>query len=268
MALTDFRGIEMDEIVTLRTEGYCLLRGVIPQNRVGQIRQDIDGAMEAGLKAYAERDWSAVTHMLSLAPYFADSRLLEIARTMFNHATVRISQTEFKSVPPRRNPPDWRGYHSDWPHDLTDRSHCGRVNQPFPDLVMSLTSIWMLSPFTPENGATWVVPGTHRDSRNPRGEYDGIDEHSAIAGELQVCGEAGDVILIDSRIWHSTGANQTDEIRSSVVARYSPWWLSVEYGKRNAAFVPAHIFDSLPQPVQALYAHRRAERRALQPFPR
>ena len=257
----------MDEIDRLRIEGYCLLRGVVPQDSVLKVRHDIDNSMAAGLAAFEKLGWSAITHMLSLAPFLADRRLLQIVRTMFNHATVRISQTEFKSVPSRSNPPEWRGYHTDWPHDLTDRSRCGLVNQPFPDFVMSLTSIWMLSPFTPENGATWVVPRSHRDPRNPRGEGDGIDETSSIPGELQVCGEAGDVILIDSRIWHSTGANLTDEIRTTIVARYSPWWLSVEYGKRNAAFVPAHIFDSLPQPVQALYAHRRAEKRAVQPFP-
>ena len=151
---------------------------------------------------------------------------------------------EFKSVPPFRNPPEWRNFHTDWPHDLTDRSYCGLVNQPFPDVIMSITSIWMLYPFTPENGATWVVPRTHRDPRNPRGEEDGIDGMSSNPHEEQVCGDAGDVILIDSRIWHSAGANSTDEIRTSVVARYSPWWLSVDYGKRNCAFVPAHIFDA------------------------
>lgn len=253
----------MEEITQLRLEGYCLLKGVIPHDKVGQISLDIDGARSAGMEAYEKLDWSAVTHMQSLAPYFAEPRLLEIARTAFNHAKVRISQTEFKSVPPRSNPPAWRNFHTDWPHDLTDRSYCGLVNQPFPDVVMSLTSIWMLSDFTPENGATWVVPRTHRDPRNPRGQDDGIDGLGPIPHEEQVCGDAGDVLLIDSRVWHSVGPNQTDEIRSCVVARYSPWWLSVDYGKRNCAFVPAHIFDAFPEGVQELYAHRRVKNEPL-----
>ena len=148
----------MDEIAGLRMEGYCILRGVVPRDSVQKVRHDIDRSMKAGLEAYEKRGWSAVTHMLSLAPYLADSRLLEIVRTMFNDVNVRISQTEFKSVPPRSHPREWRGFHTDWPHDLTDRSLCGRVNQPFANIVMSLTSIWMLAPFTCENGATWIVP--------------------------------------------------------------------------------------------------------------
>ena len=99
----------MEEITQLRRDGFCLLKGVIPESEISSIRCDIDEAREAGLKAYNELDWSAVTHMLSLAPYFANARLLSILRTMFNHATVRISQTEFKSVPPRSDPPEWRG---------------------------------------------------------------------------------------------------------------------------------------------------------------
>ncbi|MYJ78219.1 MAG: phytanoyl-CoA dioxygenase family protein, partial [Caldilineaceae bacterium SB0670_bin_27] len=87
----------------------------------------------------------------------------------------------------------------------------------------------------------------------------GIDGRSSIPHEQQICGDAGDGILIDSRIWHSAGANSTDDIRTSVVARYSPWWLSVDYGKRNCAFIPAHIFDKLPEPVQELYSHRRVK---------
>ena len=248
-----------DQIAQLQKEGYCLVRDVIPACKVQEVRRDIDDAEEAGKRAYEDLNWSHVNHMLSLAPYLADPRLLDIVRSMFNHSNVRISQTEFKSVQPRSNGHSWRGYHTDWPHDLTDLSRCGRVNQPFPDMIMSLTTIWMLSTFTPESGASWVVPGTHRDLRNPRGEDDGIDQFSSIPNEIQVCGDAGDVLMIDSRIWHSRGANTTDEIRTSIVARYSPWWLSVDQGNRNRAFLPVHIFDALPEAVQALYAHRRGK---------
>ena len=34
---------------------------------------------------------------------------------------MRIAQTEFKTQVPNREDLDWRGFHSDWPHDLTDR---------------------------------------------------------------------------------------------------------------------------------------------------
>ena len=72
-----------------------------------------------------------------------------------------------------------RGYHSDWPHDLAslvnvsyspdDRfgdsgsgtaaerrqyHHCGAVAQPFPDVTMCLSTIWLLSRCGPDSGGT------------------------------------------------------------------------------------------------------------------
>ncbi len=82
---------------------------------------------------------------------------------------------------------------------------------------------------------------------------------SPIPHEEQVCGDAGDVLVVDSRVRRSAGPIQTDEIRSCVAARYSPRWLSGDYGKRNCAFVPAHIFCAFAEGVQARYAQRRSK---------
>ena len=51
---------------------------------------------------------------------------------------------------------------------------------------MALSTVWYFTDVGPLNGSTWVVPGSHRDLRNPRGADDDVDEHSPIAGEIQV----------------------------------------------------------------------------------
>ena len=38
---------------------------------------------------------------------------------------------------------------------------------------MCLVMIWYLTDVDADSGATWVVPGSHRDARNPRGPGDG-----------------------------------------------------------------------------------------------
>ena len=116
------------------------------------------------------------------AQYLAAPRVLQVARAILD-PHIRIMQTEVnKSSRPtekliseeqlRR-----RGWHSDWPHDLTAYGpndeqpwkHCGAVAQPFPDVCMALSTVWYLGPedVTPFNGGTWVVPGSHKDPRNP-----------------------------------------------------------------------------------------------------
>jgi hypothetical protein len=43
--------------------------------------------------------------------------------------------------------------------------------------------------------------------------------------------KAGSVLVQDSRLWHTGGVNTSDAVRTSVVVRYAPWWLSVEFGR-------------------------------------
>lgn len=101
--------------------------------------------------------------------YLVEPRMLRVAKTMLD-THLRIAQTEVnKSRAPDPNQGQFsaeqlqrRGWHSDWPHDLTAYGptsqrpwmHCGAVAQPFPDVCMALSTVWYLGPedITPFNG--------------------------------------------------------------------------------------------------------------------
>ena len=117
----------------------------------------------------------------------------------------------------RRGNPRGR-WHADWPFNQINASH---VLAPYPDAVMHLTTLWMLSPFTHENGGTLIVPGSHRWSNNPTGNID-VDPLEPYSTEMNATGPAGSVLVLDSRIWHATAPNQSQEDRVSVVVRYAP----------------------------------------------
>lgn len=74
--------------------------------------------------------------------------------------------------------------------------------------------IWMLVDFTRENGATRVVPGSHRLGEYPR---EGSWKESEVQ---QACAPAGTALLIDGRIWHGTGANIGGEERLAVLTTF------------------------------------------------
>jgi ectoine hydroxylase-related dioxygenase (phytanoyl-CoA dioxygenase family) len=79
------------------------------------------------------------------------------------------------------------------------------------------------------------------------------------------------VLVLDSRIWHATAANQTDQPRVSVVVRYAPWWLntrvlmpgSAERMRLTASgrtendqpALPAAVYENLPEMIKPLFAH-------------
>ncbi len=213
----------------------------------------------------------------TFAEYLAEPRVVRVAQAALD-PHVRILQTEVnKSSRPAEQPLSEeqlrrRAWHSDWPHDLTAYGpsdeepwkHCGAIAQPFPDVCMALSTVWYLGPedVTPFNGGTWIVPGSHKDPRNPRGPADGIDEHAPIPGEFQVSAPAGSVFMQDTRIWHSGATNQSEHERTAVVCRYAPWWLSGnEFGNLHSGghtlrtSVPRDVYDRFSPELQLLYRH-------------
>lgn len=79
-------------------------------------------------------------------------------------------------------------------------------------------SMWLLDDFTAENGATRVVPGSHRSGKHPRDALaDATHQHP---GELQLIAPSGAVIIFNSHLWHAGGLNQTGSRRHGLLAYY------------------------------------------------
>lgn len=72
-------------------------------------------------------------------------------------------------------------------------------------------SMWALTDFTEANGATRLVPGSHR---KPNPEYGGAYE--TIAAEMP----RGSVLVWDGALWHGGGANRTDARRTGIAMNY------------------------------------------------
>ena len=129
----------------------------------------------------------------------------------------------------------------------------------------------MLSPFTEETGATIIVPGSHRHPNNPTGGI-GVDPMTTFPSEIRATGDAGSVLLFDSRLWHAISHNVSDRARVGMAVRYAPWWLNLdilmpgsvertrmvdETGVMDNVVVPVprHVYDGLPENVKPLFRH-------------
>ena len=76
------------------------------------------------------------------------------------------------------------------------------------------TAMWMLSDFTPENGATRIVPRSHLSGEQP----DPGRDYSAQA--VPIVGPAGTAFLWDARAWHGMGANTGNTERVAIVSTF------------------------------------------------
>ncbi len=75
-------------------------------------------------------------------------------------------------------------------------------------------SIWLLDPFTEENGATRVVPGSHRTGTVPS---EAMPEPSAQhPQEVQLLAPAGTVVVFNSHTWHGGTRNNSDAPRRAL----------------------------------------------------
>ena len=91
--------------------------------------------------------------------------------------------------------------------------------EPLPDVVLAVQSVWMLDDFTADNGATRLVPGSHRTLKKPAWNYDRVDD------EIALTGPAGSLALWLSHTWHRVGANVTDHPRRGIIGYFSQAWV-------------------------------------------
>ncbi|KND88293.1 Uncharacterized protein TOPH_07097 [Tolypocladium ophioglossoides CBS 100239] len=82
--------------------------------------------------------------------------------------------------------------------------------------IWAVNVVWCLTQVTKENGATLYIPGSNKWTR-----WEDVPDN---APELLVPFEAdaGDIIVLDGRLWHTSGSNTTkDEDRAILFAYYS-----------------------------------------------
>ncbi len=79
-------------------------------------------------------------------------------------------------------------------------------------------TIWLLDDFTPENGATRAVPGSHTWKQRPQEVL--ADANAQHPLEVLVTGKAGDVVIMNAHTWHGGTANHTDKPRRALHCLY------------------------------------------------
>ncbi len=249
----------------LLSQGYCVIENVIPRDKLDHVREEVQRDVWA--HTVLDRPKGYVPGFLrfnqSLVPYLGSAHVLGFAESIFG-PHVRISMfTGSVNAPGLPRGP----LHSDWPFNQKSQAH---IPAPYSDQLLHLVTFWMLTDFTADNGATIVVPGSHKRDSNPTaGE---IDPEQPQPDEARLVGSAGSVAIVDARVWHAEAPNQGDQERVAVIARYAPWWLNLDplrpgtidhedIVERNNGSdsrvppLPQSIYERLPTAAKPLFKH-------------
>jgi hypothetical protein len=77
------------------------------------------------------------------------------------------------------------------------------------DLKFMINLLVMLDDFTLDNGATYLLSGSHLAPNRP-------DETFFFENADRAIGKKGDLLVFDSHVWHATGDNKTDNVRRAL----------------------------------------------------
>jgi len=139
-----------------------------------------------------------------------------------------------------------------YPGQVAQLLHYEQGIYPLPrDRDVMISAIWALDDFTAGNGATRVVPGSHR---RPAGKP-AADE--TVAAEMP----AGSVLLFSGRLYHGGGANVSTKPRLGVVIDYlQPWLRPCEAHTLSALGADPAQVRRLPQRLQELLGFNQPTR--------
>lgn len=88
---------------------------------------------------------------------------------------------------------------------------------PRPRRALSAATVWAIDPFTEKNGATVVLPTSHRwgADRQP------VENDARLPAVMP----AGSCVIFLGTLWHGGGANNSTSDRLAVTAQYCEPWL-------------------------------------------
>jgi ectoine hydroxylase-related dioxygenase (phytanoyl-CoA dioxygenase family) len=209
---------ELDE------RGYCLVSGAVADDQVAELREtlvrvaakeiedDADYVYENGSN---QRVWALLNKGVVFERLVENETILALVGHLLG-PTFLLSNINANIAGPGGHP---MFIHSDQDY----------VPSPFPEYALVANAIVFLDDFTADNGATRIVPGSHKLRHRP--DYANPPETEPVIGPR------GTVMVFHGGLWHQTGANTTkSERRHAILCYYcrafmrqqENWFLSLD----------------------------------------
>lgn len=126
------------------------------------------------------------------------------------------------------------------------------LDQPYvqpavPQFPMGLNILWFLDDVSEKNGATRILPGSHKPGSAPADPFD-------IEGTVSAAGPAGTALLLDSRAWHSVGHNSTDRRRHVLITYFNRSY--IRSGENYFLSLKPGLEDTFDDRVRVMLGYR------------
>jgi ectoine hydroxylase-related dioxygenase (phytanoyl-CoA dioxygenase family) len=209
---TEAGGATVGHLARIERDGYTIVENVFSSGLAQELLEDL-GRIERELNTRPARNrfegnqTRRVYNLLSHGPLWSQipvhSAVLPLVEEVLDQGCL-ISSLSSVAIDPGEAP---QPIHAD------DQLH--PLAKPHVSTVCN--SMWALTDFTEENGATRLVPGSHLVDHSPNfGEA-----YATIPAEMS----AGSVLIWHGSLWHGGGANQSAQTRVGIAMNYCAGWI-------------------------------------------
>jgi len=201
------------ELAHLQDHGYVILPSVLSKDEVETIRGELAPYLtHFGRNPFEGWKTQRVYALLAKAPSIAS--LVEHPRALsLDDQFLAPTYLLWGGLAINKHPgEDRQDYHAD--------DEAGAAPRPRPP--QGISTMWALDDFTDENGATEIIPGSHRFGPGEVPAHDDARTFKAVM-------PAGSVLIWQGTLFHRGGANRTDATRLGITLQYcQPWLRQIE----------------------------------------
>lgn len=233
-----------DAVTLLRSDGACIIDGLASAELVDRVAAEMEPHLMRTLarptEQHTRRTGALIARSAAGRELVMNELVLGAVGALLEKAsTYQVHVTQVISVLPGEQ--DQR-FHRD--EEAWDR-------YPFPtDYDIECSVMWALTDFSVENGATRVLPGTHRlapDATVAEAVAAGVEER-AVMGK-------GSALLFTGKVFHGAGANRTESPRRGLVISYSVGWVRQEENQYLAT--PRAVARTLDRKLLELMGYQK-----------
>lgn len=203
------------EIETLDRDGYLSLGQLLSQTEVQLVNKRIDELIvlegkDAGSELFdskyirhpkeegADRLANLVNKGAIFDIFYTHPKVLAAIEAVLGNQ-FKLSSLNYRAAKPGQG---LQKLHVDYGNSVPDGGY------------KVCNTIWLLDDFTMHNGATRIVPGTHKSKHLPKEAMS--DTSLPHPDEILIQGQAGSVFLFNSHVWHGGTNNSTAKYRRSI----------------------------------------------------
>jgi ectoine hydroxylase-related dioxygenase (phytanoyl-CoA dioxygenase family) len=197
----------------LERDGYVVLENYMSVALLAELRRRVDELFDmegdrAGSEFKQEEQTRRLANLVDKGEVF--ERVIAMPEILECLAQVLGPEFKLSSLNVRSADP-----HSTWVQPL----HCDMGALADEKGYWVANTVWMLDDFTEQNGATRMIPGSHRWGRLPQDVL--ADPQAPHPEEILLTGQAGTVVVMNAHMWHGGTANRTGRPRCAMHGFYA-----------------------------------------------